>query len=63
MNWYDSYVNYAVVNGIIEKDYANYTDAQMNAPVTRGEFVHIVRGAEYAEKDNNTLEDNANHDV
>ena len=62
-NWYDSYVNYAVVNGIIEKDYANYTDAQMNAPVTRGEFVHIFHGAEEAYKAINTVADNAIPDV
>ena len=62
-NWYDSYVNYAVVNGIIEKDYANYTKAQMNAPVTRGEFVHIFHGAEEAYKAINTVADNAIPDV
>ena len=62
-NWYDSYVNYAVVNGIIEKDYANYTQAQMNAPVTRGEFVHIFHGAEDAYKAINTVADNAIPDV
>ena len=62
-NWYDSYVNYAVVNGIIEKDYANYTQAQMNAPVTRGEFVHIFHGAESAYAAINTVADNAIPDV
>ena len=62
-NWYDSYVNYAVVNGIIEKDYANYTKAQMNAPVTRGEFVHIFHGAEEAYKAINTVANNAIPDV
>ena len=62
-NWYDSYVNYAVVNGIIEKDYANYTQAQMNAPVTRGEFVHIFHGAEEAYKAINTVANNAIPDV
>ena len=62
-NWYDSYVNYAVVNGIIEKDYANYTKAQMNAPITRGEFVHIFHGAEEAYKAINTVADNAIPDV
>lgn len=62
-NWYDSYVNYAVVNGIIEKDYANYTKAQMNAPVTRGEFVHIFHGAEEAYKAINTVADGAIPDV
>ena len=62
-NWYDSFVNYAVVNGIIEKDYANYTKAQMNAPVARGEFVHIFHGAEEAYKAINTVADNAIPDV
>ena len=62
-NWYDSYVSYAVTNDIIEKDYANYTKAQMNAPVTRGEFVHIFHGAEEAYKAINTVADNAIPDV
>ena len=62
-NWYDSYVSYAVTNGIIEKDYANYSKAQMNAPVTRGEFVHIFHGAEEAYKTINTVADNAIPDV
>ena len=62
-NWYENYVNYAVTNGIIEKDYANYTKAQMNAPVTRGEFVHIFHGAEEAYKAINTVADNAIPDV
>ena len=62
-NWYDSYVSYAVTNGIIEKDYANYTKAQMNALVTRGEFVHIFHGAEEAYKAINTVADNAIPDV
>ena len=62
-NWYDSYVNYAVTNGIIEKDYANYTKAQMNAPVTRGEFVHIFHGAESAYAAINTVADNSIPDV
>lgn len=62
-NWYDSYVNYAVTNGIIEQEYANYTKAQLNAPVTRGEFVHIFHGAEEAYKAINTVADNAIPDV
>lgn len=62
-NWYDNYVNYAVTNGIIEQDYANYTKAQMNTPVTRGEFVHIFHGAEEAYKAINTVADNAIPDV
>ena len=43
--WYTTYVNYAVENGIIEEAYKNYTDAQMNAAVSRAEFVHIFHGA------------------
>ena len=62
-NWYENYVNHAIANGIIEKDYANYTKAQMNAPVTRGEFVHIFHGAEEAYKAINTVADNAIPDV
>ena len=62
-NWYENYVNYAIANGIIEKGYANYTKAQMNAPVTRGEFVHIFHGAEGAYKAINTVADNAIPDV
>ena len=62
-NWYENYVNHAIANGIIEKDYANYTKAQMNAPVTRGEFVHIFHGAEEAYKAINTVANNAIPDV
>lgn len=39
--WYDNYRNYCLANGIIDAGYANYSDAQMNAPATRSEFVHI----------------------
>lgn len=62
-SWYDSYLSYAVANGIIEKHYASYTAAQMNAPVTRGEFVHIFHGAEEAYKAINTVADGAIPDV
>lgn len=61
--WYSSYVEYAIANDIIEKAYQNYTDAQMNAPVTRGEFVHIFHGAESACAAINTVADNAISDV
>ena len=44
-NWFDSYVDYAVANGIIEAKYDGYTLAQLNAPVSREEFVHIFYGA------------------
>lgn len=43
--WYSTYVAYAVEHGIIEKEYLNYTSAQMNAPASRTEFVHIFFGA------------------
>lgn len=33
-NWYNSYVEYGIANGILDKSYANYTRAQMNAPAT-----------------------------
>lgn len=39
--WYDTYRNYCIEQGIIDQKYASYTDAQMNADITRGEFVHI----------------------
>lgn len=61
--WYSSYVEYAVANDIIEKAYQNYTDAQMNAPVTRGEFVHIFHGAESTYTAINTVADNTIPDV
>lgn len=39
--WYSTYVNYAVEHGIIEERFLSYTAAQMDAPATRAEFVHI----------------------
>ena len=63
INWYDSYVSYAVANGIIEKDYASYTAAQMNAAITRAEFVHIFHGAESTYKGINQVADDAIPDV
>ncbi len=64
-NWFDSYVDYAVENGIIEAKYQNYTLAQMNAPASRQEFVQIFFGAmpeaEYAAW--NVVSDNAIPDV
>ena len=62
-NWYDSYVAYAVNNGVIEKSYLNYTKAQMNAPATRGEFVHIFSGALLDAAAINTVADNKIPDV
>lgn len=63
VNWYDSYVSYAIANGIIEKDYASYTAAQMNAAITRAEFVHIFHGAESTYKAINQVADDAIPDV
>lgn len=63
VTWYDSYVSYAVANGIIEKDYASYTAAQMNAAITRAEFVHIFHGAESTYKAINQVADDAIPDV
>jgi len=58
--WYSSYVEYALVNGIISGAYPNY-----NAQITRREFVHIFYHAlphtEYT--DINSVADNAIPDV
>ena len=62
-NWYDAYVSYAVANGILEERYAGYSREQMNAPVTRGEFVHIFHGALEHYEQINTVADNALPDV
>lgn len=61
--WYSTYAAYAVDNGIIEVRYLDYTDAQMNAAVSRAEFVHIFYGAmrDYAAL--NIVADNAIPDV
>ena len=61
--WYDTYVSYAIANGIIEQSYASYTDAQMNAPITRGEFVHIFHGAKDGYTAISTVADGAIPDV
>lgn len=63
VNWYDTYVAYAVNNGIIETKYQSYTSAQMNAAVTRSEFVHIFYGALDHYPSLNTVADNAVPDV
>ena len=62
-SWYDTYVNYAVDNGIIEKSYLDYSAAQMNAAITRAEFVHIFYGTERTYKVINQIADNAIPDV
>ena len=62
-NWYDTYVAYAVKEGIIEAKYQSYTTAQMNAPATRREFVHILHGALDEYEAMNAISDNAIPDV
>lgn len=62
-NWYDTYVAYAVKEGIIEAKYQSYTQAQMNAPATRREFVHILHGALDEYEAMNAISDNAIPDV
>lgn len=62
-SWYDAYVSYAIANGILEERYAGYSREQMNAPVTRGEFVHILHGALEHYEQLNTVADNALPDV
>ena len=62
-NWYDAYVSYAIANGILEERYASYSREQMNAPVTRGEFVHILHGALEHYEQLNTVADNTLPDV
>lgn len=60
---YDTYVSYAVNNSIIEKSYQDYTPAQMNAAITRAEFVHIFHGAESTDKAIDQVADDAIPDV
>ena len=62
-NWYDTYVDYAVNNDIIEAKYQSYTKAQMDAAITRNEFVHIFHGAMDDYKAINDVSDNAIPDV
>lgn len=61
--WYSTYVNYAVAEEIIEAKYATYSLAQMNATITRNEFVHIFYGAMDNYKVINTVTANAIPDV
>lgn len=63
--WYDTYVNYAVQKRIIEASYQDFTAVQMNAPVSRAEFVHIFYGAmpESSYPTKNTVGDNKIPDV
>ena len=62
-NWYDTYVAYAVKEGIIGSKYQSYTQAQMNAPAKRSEFVHILHGALDDYKAINAIGENAIPDV
>ena len=54
-HWYDNYVNYAVVNGLIEAAYQSKSAEAMNAPVTRAEFVHILSKTLVGAKQLNTV--------
>lgn len=62
-NWYDSYVEYGIANGILDESYASRTRAQMDTPVTRREFVHILYPAMGSYKAINNVADNAIPDV
>lgn len=61
--WYSTYVDYAVDAGILDAAYCNYTYAQMNAAVTREEFVHILFGAIRTYNEINVIADNSIPDV
>lgn len=61
--WYTTYVNYAIANDIIEEAYADYAAAQMNAAITRSEFVKIFHGAMDFYAAINEVADNAIPDV
>ena len=61
--WYNTYLAYAIRNKVVGEEYKAYTAAQMNAPVTRGEFVHILRGATNYYTARNEVADNAIPDV
>ena len=61
--WYNTYLAYAIRNKVVGEEYKSYKAAQMNAPVTRGEFVHILRGATNYYTVRNEVADNAIPDV
>ena len=63
VNWYDTYVAYALDWDVIDAKYATYTYAQMNAEITRAEFVAILHGAMDSYKAINEVADNAIPDV
>ena len=62
-DWYSTYVDYAIENGLIESAYGKYTAAQMNSTVTRAEFVHIFHAAAKDLRVINAVADNAIPDV
>ena len=64
-NWYDTYVAYAVENGIIDSKYASYDAAKMNKAIDRSEFVSIFVKAmdDAALVGYNNVADNAIPDV
>ena len=61
--WYATYLEYAIANDVIEAEYRSRTAAELNAAVTRGEFVHILHGALSSYPAINTVEDGAIPDV
>ena len=61
--WYSTYVNYAIVNDIIDETYGELSYAQMNAAATRKEFVGIFYGAKDFYGKKNNVADNAIPDV
>ena len=63
-NWYSSYVDYAVDNGIVDGEYASMSTAEMNKPIDRSEFVAIFAAAMGDDlTGRNTVADNAIPDV
>ena len=61
--WYEPYVTYAANKGVIDKSYTTYTAEQMNAMVSRAEFVKIFHGAMSNYTPINTIADNSIPDV
>jgi len=62
-NWYSTYVDYAVVNDIVDDDYAKVGKDEMNEAITRAEFVNILHGALPYYNVINSVPDNAIPDV
>ena len=62
-NWYSTYVDYAVVNDIVDDDYAKRGKDEMNEAITRAEFVNILHGALPYYNAINSVPDNAIPDV